>query len=71
MRQRRAVEQLALQRNPVQTFPCIWLELEFCTVMLDFQKPYTVGNEMAHLIKVLAANCGDLSLIPGTRVVEE
>lgn len=60
------MEQLALRRNPVQTFPFIWLKLEFCIVMLDFQKPYTMGNEMAHLIKVLAANCCDLSLILGS-----
>ena len=65
------MEQLALPRNPVQTFPFIWLKLEFRIVMLDFQKPYTVGSEMAHLIKALAANCCDLSLIPGIHVMEE
>lgn len=56
-----------------QSFVFIWLELEFCIVMLDFPKLYRMprASKLAPQVKVLAASCCDLSWIPGTSGAEE
>lgn len=53
-----------------KSFIFIWLELDFCIVMLDFQNLTPWANKIAHLVKMLAASCWDLHVIPGTHVVE-